>query len=619
MSRGFRRLAVLSTTAAILLVGCRGPSTPDEDRPLVVDRLVPTPLESASQADGAGQDPPILTVLSTDYPAAPAPENGEDLTWRVSLDGIEWLELGYQVDPGKGLPDLDLSILLETPDGGPQELFRRRLTSRDFAAAVERVRVPLAGHRGEGTLRFRSEIVAQQGAPETGSAAPSLTWVDPKLLGRSRNVPHRPNVLIICVDALRADRLQTFGGATSAMPLMDGRLSRNGLVFTRAYANGSWSLPSMATLLTGRLPGFHHAGLRTDMGAGDEQSNFKPRETKGGIELVIHGTRYRFQMLHPSIPTIQEILGRAGYTTGAVYNNGYIDHATRVMKGMDFAENYHKVDAAVGTDDALEWIGRNSDRPFFLFLHYMDVHQWANRAEEMNPGWQARPYQPELRSRYLEAYDDRVTYTDLQVNRLLGDLQAKGILEDTYVVFTADHGEAFWEHGDYVGHGDVSKDIVLHVPLAIFGPGVPHATIADRVGLEDVVPTLLDLLDLPTDTYGLTGRSLLPTADAGGEASDRPLISEYVLGVPDRMTVYLGDWKLVLELSSDTPHLFRIESGSTVLVDVADQHEDVVKRLMRIAERHRRASGAHFRSLRYGTTEIDAATLESLRALGYIN
>lgn len=618
---GFKRVAPnwLLSLALLLPWACTPmPEQQVDSRRIVVERLIQPPLDGGevqAAVEPEFERPTHLQVGTLGYPALTFIGGTSRIEWPVDHPRAEYLTLGYYAASTGGVADLEFTVSLIT-DSGAQELFRDRVPKGGFRQGIRTAHVALPQGRTEGEIVFSSGPASKSGDQQNLRTS----WINPRLVGRpeGRNQEsRRKNILLICVDALRADRLTVPEGAESPMPRIEKRIRRSGALFSRAYSNAPWSLPSMASLLTGRFPGYHHAGLKTPLGEGDVQMNFNPQETQGGIELVIAGMRYRFQMLHDSIPTLQEVLGAEGYVTAAIHNNGYINFPTRVLKGMDHVNYYNELDASVGTDRALDWISRVQDQPFFLFLHYMDPHEWAQAATEKTPGLPVQPYDPDLRDVYMEAYDQLVAYTDIHLDRLLTALEMSGVLQDTYVVLIADHGEAFFEDRGYVGHGDARYELVLRVPLALMGPEIPATRIDARVNAVDVVPSLLELVGVDAEPYDLSGHSLLPLLRSQ-ESRDRRVISEYALGRPELLVLYKDHWKMVFEPGPDRAWLYDPDA-SLPAEDVSEGYPEVARSLYSTIVRYRESAGRHFRQLRYGSTRIDDTTLESLRALGYID
>jgi arylsulfatase A-like enzyme len=336
--------------------------------------------------------------------------------------------------------------------------------------------------------------------------------------------PGSPNVLVVVVDTLRADHLSAHGYARPTSPAM-ARIANQGVLFENAIAPCSWSLPSHASLLTGRYPLEH--GL----------VNLQPEPWLGWGNSAMNG-----------YPTLGEALQRRGYRTGAFSANrvyfsrdvglgrGFIhfedyfssagDALTRTLYGRKIARFYFyrsnksKVTRALrylglsswldqdseGSGDyggtfgvrkrasdvnkeVLRWIGRDRKRPFFAFLNYLDVHyKYGGPWDYPRPKWDS--------GTPIDEYDAGVIYVDDYIGRLLTELERLGLAQNTIVVLTSDHGESLGDHG-LTYHGAALYWELIHVPLIISYPGhVPAGLrVAAPVSNVAVPATILDMLD----------------------------------------------------------------------------------------------------------------------------
>ena len=315
------------------------------------------------------------------------------------------------------------------------------------------------------------------------------------LLARAALAPpprSRPNVLLITIDTLRADRVGAYGWRAAATPVLD-RLASGGMLFPNAFTAVPVTLASHATLLTGRNP--HHHGVRGNS----------------------------FYRLPEGEATLATSLKQMGYDTAAVVGAAVLDQRFGLNQGFDSYDDgmmganggalIAERDASAVVSRAVAWLNHPGRRsPFFLWIHLFDPHH---------------PYEaPEpFRSRFSSApYDGEIAFADEQLGRLLNALAAAKRLEHTIVVATSDHGESFGEHGEAT-HGVLLYDSTLRVPLIISGPGVPRGQRAsdDPVGLVDVVPTILVLVG-GAPAHDLDGRDLL-----GADRGPRSLYAETFL------------------------------------------------------------------------------------------
>ncbi len=365
----------------------------------------------------------------------------------------------------------------------------------------------------------------------------------------------RPNVLLVTLDSVRADRVGTAGGRART-PSLD-RLATEGTRFANAYAQLPQTTPSHAALFTGQYP------------------------SSNGVRIAHHDA------LADGAVTLAGSLARAGYRTAGFYSwagppNGFDQgfQTYRLVGELDAADG--RADAT--TDAALAWLDAASgDRaaPFFLWVHYRDPHYpyeppapydalYAPKCDgcvdgslrtlnRLHEGW--RPSPAEL-DRILAAYDGEITFTDSQVGRLLGRLDALGLAENTVVVVTADHGEAFGEHGEWF-HGLTAYQPTVHVPLIARWPGVlPAGALVDPAAqVIDIMPTILDLAGVESPP-SVEGRTLRPRSGLS-PAGDRVAITEtsdwHYVAVTD------GQWKLIRDNASGGDALYHLatDAGET--------------------------------------------------------
>ena len=307
-----------------------------------------------------------------------------------------------------------------------------------------------------------------------------LSPQDPAASPISQDVP---DVVLITLDTLRADALGFAGNEVVETPTLD-RLAAGGKVFPFAHAHNVVTLPSHTNILTGLLPYQH--GVRDN----------------DGFRLA------------DDVPTLATRLQQAGWATGAFVAAYPLDASFGLDRGFDvyddtvprgeqrqaFVLAERRGDAVVAA--ALDWWHSIEDRPRFLWLHLFDPHA---------------PYDPPepFASRYAKTpYLGEVAATDHFLTPLLGpilDAGAKSEGKPTWVVVTSDHGEALGDHGELT-HGLFAYEPTLRVPLVVWGPGVEPGEDPRAARHVDIVPTLLDALDLPKTPAGgtpLAGRSLL--------------------------------------------------------------------------------------------------------------
>jgi len=313
--------------------------------------------------------------------------------------------------------------------------------------------------------------------------------VAPADLRRALDTRAPLHVVLVVVDTLRADALSPYGAPEGATPEL-ARWAERGVVFEQVLAQSSWTKVSMASLLTSTWP-------------------------------RSHGVRETTDALGSAATSVAEVFRAAGYRTYAVQSNGWLEQTFGFHQGFDrymfprggggpgqhpsvwpHADNVY-LEAARLID------AHPDDAPLFLYLHFMDVHEYAAPPDHRRFGSDSRG-----------AYRAAVAWVDEVVERLRHKLDDAGLLERAVLVLASDHGETFGEHGVH-GHGRNVLTPVLRVPLVVRTPfSMRPVRVASQVRNLDVAPTLLDLAGVPTPE-GFEGRSLVPLVTGEEPARDR--------------------------------------------------------------------------------------------------
>lgn len=368
---------------------------------------------------------------------------------------------------------------------------------------------------------------------------------------------NHPSLLLITVDTLRADRLPFYGYKRNTAPFL-GKLAERGIVFTNAYSTTSWTVPAMASLVTGVYP-YSHGVLR------------------GSIKK---GRIYKQELVPRKLHNLSGQLRALGYRTYAVTAN------THLMKEFGFGRGFDQY-ACIGFCPAekvnqtfLKWKHEieSHSGPVFIWLHYFDPHipyvgrqpwlnQYQNDETEAESGMISSAFRPVLLSRMIKKkgqrfltlaqshYDSEINYCDEQIKKLFQEFPS---LEQYGMIFTADHGEEFMEHGK-LGHARNLYNDTVRIPLFIRLPGSTHATISKEVAsLVDIAPTLLAIAGGKAPP-SWQGRALI---DQKGQVS--PLKQRYVLAqlhngiVPPLNTLIGSEWKLIIHDKTNAQELYNL-------------------------------------------------------------
>jgi arylsulfatase A-like enzyme len=432
---------------------------------------------------------------------------------------------------------------------------------------------------------------------------------------RSEAAPPRfPNVLVVTIDTLRADRLSGYGYRRATSPHLD-RLMASGVRFAQARTVEPLTNPALCSLWTSLPPHEHGA-------------------TRNGLRL------------HPGLPSLAGILGRRGYRTAAFVGNWTLQD--RISGLGEHFGRYHEVfsrkrwfglfkseaDGEDLTDAALDWLAdhrRNERRPFLLWVHTVEPHAPYRLHERFAGRLGIAPNGAGKRDRY----DTEVAFADEQAGRLLQAVAADPALAaNTLVVFTADHGESLGEHGDW-GHGRNLYEPGLRIPLAFAWAGRLRSGIIEEPAVTlDIAPTVLGLVGLPLPE-GFQGFDWSPVLQ-GRAAPPRHRVTLHqahkgaVLSPQEARDARRRGLLAVAVIADGRKEIFRLNERDMIAFDLArDPAETRALTSPRPAEpapseRLRTSVALVDRGLaaadrKGGPATIDPEQAQALRALGYVD
>lgn len=352
----------------------------------------------------------------------------------------------------------------------------------------------------------------------------------------------RPNIVLITMDTVRADHLSVYGYSRDTTPNL-ARLAEKGVLFENAVSASSWTLPSLAAVFTGLLP--HQNGANA------------------------------FRPLNPGWKTIESVLGHQGYATAGFNANYYygesgwgmgggfgrydddrttlIYNLSRTLVGraavqplyqnLDRYDAFYRRNAADLNAEIFRWLQHRPPRPFYVYINYFDAHspyvppspydrRFGTLPESVVRRWSAkggfrpgRPLAAADRQALIDGYDNSLAYLDAQIGQLVRFLESSPTGNNTIFLITADHGEAFGEHGAYQHGNDLHRE-EIHVPLIAYGAGVPAGKhIAPPVAIRQVFATVIDLAlgnAVPLHNYSLARFWQRDTP----QQNARPVVSE---------------------------------------------------------------------------------------------
>ncbi len=397
------------------------------------------------------------------------------------------------------------------------------------------------------------------------------------------------NIIMITVDTLRSDRVSSYGSTRVDTPHIDG-FANEGVLFSNAASTVPFTLPAHASILTGLYPPAH--GVRENVG----------------------------YTLSEEVPTLAEILSEAGWSTAGFVSAFVLDRRWGIGRGFDHffddfdlseMEKANLSSVQRGGDEtivgAVRWLDeRPQERPFFLWLHLYDPHDPYTPPEPYRSLYPNRPY------------DGEVAYTDLLIGDFRQALTDRGLLEDSLVILTSDHGEGLGDHGESF-HGFFVYDTTVHAVLIMRPPkGLPRPLVVDTaVSHVDLLPTILDAVDVspPETTHG---ESLVPALLGRPLELDRGVYSESLYPL-----LHYG-WSALRALRTDhhklidepRPKVFELKTDPQEQINLYTEapavSEDLEGRLASLREVIDRELGSSTRP-----PDLDPETLAQLQALGY--
>ncbi len=447
------------------------------------------------------------------------------------------------------------------------------------------------------------------------------------LLRNDQPVKH---VFLVTVDTLRADVLSCYSKDGPPTPRLDA-FAANAVLFESARSSAPWTMPSMASVLTGASPQVH---------------------------LVAHPT----SRLPPNLPTLAERFEREGYRTASIGNNVVLLEPSGMQRGFDESIFFPRDEPrtpigtrlvhALGRSSALDgdardlvdlsrdWIERHKRESFFLWLHILDPHLAYEPPHEFAPKGEPPPgmstrfargedirtgrYAPTMEERawIRQLYDGEVRSIDANLGRFFEYLKSSELFDESVIVFSSDHGEEFWEHGRFE-HGQAFYDELLHVPLIVkpsnWNKGL---RIADEVSNASIAPTILTLSKLPCDPDQFSRAPLLVADKNSWKFSGGQLaIATDPLFFGPRTAIVEGGFKYVRDQITGEEELYDLALDPQELHSIAATKPERVAAMRAALDEETKRSEAlreHWKIREGSTVELDAATNDRLRQLGYL-
>jgi len=423
--------------------------------------------------------------------------------------------------------------------------------------------------------------------------------------------PH--HVIVILIDALRADHLGSYGYSRPTSPALDA-FAKESMRFTQAISQSSYTKPVIASLFTSLYPSQHNVFRNTRH---DAAGNFIS------------------DVLDDSFKTMAEYLRDAGFNTA-----GFLEQA-QLRSYMGFAQGfyYYKPDMGAAAEinrGFFHWLRLNKHRKLFAYLHYLDVHAPytpPSRYRDMFGSFDHSTNFPEQvkdwqkfkgdvtdgnitltqtdAEQLMALYDAEIRALDDDMAALFAKLKEEGIYDNSLIVITADHGDEFLEHGS-VDHAHTLYDELLRVPLMIRFPKGENRGIVDmQVQTIDVLPTILEFCEIDQDPH-VMGHSLLTYKSGANGHQQFPVFSERA----DLIAMRTEKYKFIYNTELKTGELYDLQNDPTESKNLADEEvktaTQMQNEILRWAEITRSAMTDQ------GGVKVDEKSVKELRSLGYI-
>ena len=407
------------------------------------------------------------------------------------------------------------------------------------------------------------------------------------------------NVLLITIDALRADHMGCYGFVRNTSPRMD-EFCGESIVFEQAVSAWPKTTPGLGTILTGKY------GRAIDM----MYSTYDP--------------------LPEYVLTIPEILKKKGYATGAFPANANLHKTKGWPQGFDeYCETWMERDGDRPNNvnrKAIEFIKNNSEGPFFTWIHYIDPHTKYRAAEKsfkykfindpyynellydddksiqlpvqeppeyqwFTTGVNGIPLEAVVEDEddirfYIAEYDAEITYTDHYLGELIDFIKQSGLWDNTIIIVSADHGESLGDHDWYFDHGRYAYDASSRIPLMVYVPGLTPMRVSHPVSTIDYAPTILDLVGLEP-VKDMQGVSLVPVLTGETEKVREYVFNEAGYVRDHQRAVWDGRWKLMyipsrqaqLDMRGVEFELYDLSVDPLETKNLASDYPEVVDRL----------------------------------------
>jgi len=426
-----------------------------------------------------------------------------------------------------------------------------------------------------------------------------------------RDQARRPNIILIGLDALRADHLGIYGYSKETSPQIDA-FAQQSVVFDTAISQAAWTTPSFMSLLTSLYPSVHKLMEYPNPGQLDD-----------------------------NIISWPVLMKAEGYLTASFNGGGYLSGKFGFDRGFDHfvsGQMYYK-NAPRLFRDALAWIGRQQDQPFFLFLHTYSVHRpywpppvyrtrfFLESETEIDHTFSLPPrewdhWQDRIKAGRIDGedirkitalYDAEISYVDEAFGRFIQELKLSGVFDRSVIILTADHGDELFDHGQ-IDHIRTVYQELIHVPLIIKIPGAAPERIQGWMESIDIMPTILELIGL--DCPAVQGESMLKAINKG------KMLRTYAFsegGKKGSIKALLSrEWKYIYDTSTQTEELYHLLKDPAESQNLVRDYQRVRENMRTHLQRILSANAELSKNYVQRTVDLDKDLKRKLRSLGYL-
>ncbi len=406
------------------------------------------------------------------------------------------------------------------------------------------------------------------------------------------------NVIIVGYDTVGASHVSALGYSRRTTPMLDS-LAKDGYLFTTNIAPAPWTVPSFMSLFTGLYPAEHKVINKYTVFTKDKQ------------EIS------NLSKLSPNVETFAQVMKANGYVTGGFTGDAGVSGAFGYKNGFDVYTDEVKFGSIQNSAvHALEWLKKNKEKKFFMFLHGYDAHgqgQIPTREDETafipkdykgkytgSPKEEAvlreqelvKPIDltPEDVRFWNGVYDSKIRAVDDRFAAFWQELVGMGLDKNTIVIVLSDHGEEYYEHKG-IDHGHTLYDELVHIPLVFKVPGMNGGVkITQQVTSLDVVPTLFDILGIkPGIQYAsqIRGKSLLPVMNGGNIAPQDVFLETDYRDFTHKRGIRAHDgWKYIISMESGKQELYNLTDDPGEQNNLAGKSPDIAANLEKRVKQH---------------------------------